>query len=218
MKIICPYHSDTRPSMEVYPDGYGHCFSCGVHIYIGGENVKKIKKYCTNMESELARIQHLPIKRIRGLRFHAEDSGAFYIVWPDKTYYKRRNLSQEVRYLAPRGVKPPIFLYPGNEHLIVIEGEINCMSAKSVYKGPKTLCSPGAATQFTKFLDLYKTYESITLVLDFDAAGVAYGEETKEKILKFGRHCISNYVTCDYNHILVEGGPKALIAELRDVI
>lgn len=29
--VHCPFHSDTTPSMMIYPDGRWHCFSCGKH-------------------------------------------------------------------------------------------------------------------------------------------------------------------------------------------
>src|SRR5580698_6105079 len=131
--IICKYHEDTNPSMTVYEDGWGHCWVCGAHVKIGEPDVKQVKRIPTNVEEELSCIRNLPIKRIRGLDLHQEDSRAYYILWPSRNYYKKRNLEGEPRYLAPKAIKPPIFLYPGNDDIIVIEGEINCMSVKSVY-------------------------------------------------------------------------------------
>lgn len=43
-KAICPFHTDKRPSMKVYADGY-YCFSCGN----GGDAIKFV-----------ARMDHLP--------------------------------------------------------------------------------------------------------------------------------------------------------------
>lgn len=207
--ILCTYHADTRPSMTVYPDGWAHCWVCGAHVHIGEKNVKLHKKDPTDIESELARIRDLPVEWFRGLRLHKSHQGA-YIIWPNVPFFKRRNAQGQVRYTAPTGVKPPIFLYAGNEHLVVIEGELNCMSVKSAYEGPETICSPGAASQFPKFIQLYKTYSSVTLILDKDAAGVAYGQETKETLLKLGKHCNAVYLDRDYNDILVQDGPEAL--------
>lgn len=28
-KALCPFHSDTKPSLHVYPDGHAYCFVCG---------------------------------------------------------------------------------------------------------------------------------------------------------------------------------------------
>lgn len=27
--VVCPFHDDKNPSMRLYPNGRGHCFSCG---------------------------------------------------------------------------------------------------------------------------------------------------------------------------------------------
>ena len=41
-KALCPFHSDHRPSMQVYPnDGGFHCFVCGAH----GSVIDFIKDY-----------------------------------------------------------------------------------------------------------------------------------------------------------------------------
>ena len=29
-KVLCPFHTDTKPSLHIYHDGY-HCFVCGAH-------------------------------------------------------------------------------------------------------------------------------------------------------------------------------------------
>ncbi len=38
-KAICPFHTDHRPSMKVYPDGY-YCFACGS----GGDTIKFVAR------------------------------------------------------------------------------------------------------------------------------------------------------------------------------
>jgi hypothetical protein len=30
-KILCPFHDDHNPSLQIYSDGHFHCFSCGAH-------------------------------------------------------------------------------------------------------------------------------------------------------------------------------------------
>jgi len=30
-KIICPFHNDHNPSLELYSDGHYHCYACGAH-------------------------------------------------------------------------------------------------------------------------------------------------------------------------------------------
>lgn len=74
-----------------------------------------------------------------------------------------------------------------------------------------TICSPGAAGQFPKFIDLYKTFKHVTLILDLDGPGVAYGEETKELLLKAGRRCNTIYLDRDFNDVLVQDGPEAVV-------
>lgn len=215
-KILCPYHLDTNPSLHVYPNGWGICFVCHTRVYIGGANAKQVKIEPTDVKSELSRIQGLPIKRIRGLDLHAENEGSFYIIWSSEEYYKRRNTQGLARYVGPRGIKPPIFLYSGDKnHLVVIEGELNCMSIKKVYDGPETLCSPGAASQFPKFIDLYKQYKHVTLIVDNDGPGVVYGYETKEKLLKLGKRVDLITVDTDYNDTLVKLGIEGLREQFR---
>lgn len=196
---------------------------CGAHVRneeLGVESVKQTKKLPENVKLSLSHIQSLPTKRIRGLQFHCEDSRAFYITWPNTEFYKKRNLQGKSRYTGPRGVKPPIFLYEGSKYkIVVIEGEINCMSVKSVYNGPETICSPGPASQFPKFIDLYKNYKRVILILDKDPTGIAYGEETKNKLLELGKRCDSVYLDTDYNDTLVRLGKKALLEQLeRDIV
>ena len=54
-KALCPFHDDTRPSMQVYPDGF-HCFVCGAH----GDAIDLVQQIrgCTRHEAaqEVARV------------------------------------------------------------------------------------------------------------------------------------------------------------------
>lgn len=187
---------------------------CGARAYIGEDNVKQVKREPEDVEKELVRIQSLPKKTYRSLELPQDDKGA-YIVYPNAKYFKRRNFQGQVRYTGPKGIKSPIFLYPGSfEHLVIIEGELNCISVFEVIKNTKlnyTLCSPGAASQFPKFIDLYKQFKRVTLILDKDASGVAFGKETQDKLFKLGKRADLILVDTDYNDVLQLLGPKALI-------
>ena len=51
VKIICPFHKDTKPSMTIYKNGSFHCFSCGT----GGSDTIDwcgLKKYGVNWKSK----------------------------------------------------------------------------------------------------------------------------------------------------------------------
>lgn len=213
MKILCPYHEDTNPSMEVYDD-YSHCFVCGAHVpnrQVGVKSAKVLKKTPTDIKTEISYIQTLPTRRIRGLDV-PYDSKGFYIVWPSGQFYKRRSFQDEARYLAPTGVKAPLLKYSGKlKTIAVIEGELNAISAYESIKSSKnceyaTIASPGAATEFKRFIGEYLGYDRIILILDSDAAGIVAGLETKEMLLKLNKHASLVLKDTDYNDTLQLSG------------
>lgn len=218
--VLCPYHNDTRPSMRIYGT-WSHCFSCNAHVLTEEldlpEHAKLIpKKEPTDIKTMLRHISCLPTKEIRGFNLHYDQFG-YFIVWPTGNYYKRRNFSSNVRYTAPSGVKPPMFIYPGaSKHLIVVEGEMNVMTLhRAIWSGDYKLVSPGPASNFMRFIKYYSHYERITLILDHDAAGVVFGCQLKEVLLKEGKHV--RLVTCkeDYNQILQDRGEEAVRVEFE---
>lgn len=217
MKILCPAHKDSTPSLEVYSE-YSFCFVCGYRVKnteLGVVNEEYSRKEPEKIEDSIQRIQNLPIKQLRGLEFPYDSSG-FYILWPNKDFYKKRYFSGNQRYSGPKGTRPPLFLYQGSRnHIVAIEGEINAITAKKVCEENITICSPGAATNFTRFVSYLATYKKITLVLDYDAPGVVYGTETKEQLLKLNKHVRINFVTTDYNDLLQSSGINVVREQFR---
>lgn len=218
MKILCPNHKDNTPSLHVYKE-YSHCFVCGFRIKNTGESyVTQIKEEPEEIKSKIRIIQNLPVERVRGLDLHTDEQ-SYYILWPDFHFYKQRNYIGEQRYMGPKGIRPPLFLYPEEtDHIVAIEGELNCISVWYSHTNVQfnhTLCSPGAASNFTKYVDFFLKYKKITLILDHDPAGVAYGSETKERLLKLCKHVNLVTVDTDYNDILQNSGYSVVLNKFR---
>lgn len=200
--------------MRIYSK-YSHCFVCNAHVLTDEldlpEHAKLIpKKDPTNVAAMIKHIKTLPTQMIRGFKLPYDERGA-YIVWPEENYYKRRNFEGRVRYTAPSGVKPPLFVYGGtSKHLVVIEGELNAMSAYRASWSDYKIVSPGPASDFMRHIKYYQYYQKITLILDHDAAGVVFGCQLKEVLLKSGKHC--NLVTLkqDFNETLQKHGEEAV--------
>lgn len=200
--------------MRIYSK-YSHCFVCNAHILTDEldlpEHAKIIpKKEPTNVVAMIKHIKTLPTQIIRGFKLHYDERG-FYVVWPDENYYKRRNFEGRVRYTAPSGVKPPIFACNGfAKHLVVVEGELNCMSAYKASWSDYKLVSPGPASDFMRHIKYYQYYQKITLILDHDAAGIVFGCQLKEVLLKSGKHCNLVTVKQDFNETLTKHGEEVV--------
>lgn len=180
-KILCPFHADTNPSMELYDDGHGYCFVCGKSTKMLGALTAgpASKKEAENIQESIAAIKRLPAKWIRGLWMHYSDDG-YYVIWPNDEYYKMRTYSGKPRYIAPTGHTPPLLWakdnFPvGNDTLIIIEGEINALSLAMVVENCD-IVSPGASTNFhSKEADLLKVasgYDNVVVWTDYDSAGI----------------------------------------------
>lgn len=180
-KINCPFHFENTDSCEIFEDGY-YCFGCGAHgplsklpKYI--EIPKAEKKYTKSdieLSWEINAILKLPKKQIRGLDLHY-DADYYYVMWPDFSYYKKRAFKETAaKYLCPKGAKKPLFECTGSwRDLMIVEGEINAMSADLVRPDFK-IVSPGGVSEFTKqnYIDFYIQYEHIYIVFDRDLPGV----------------------------------------------
>jgi len=207
MKTICPNHNDSTPSLHHYSDG-AYCFVCGYSTKTQyPKNIGQIKS-TSEFKKELEYIDSLPKKTIRGLDFRTDDEG-FYVLWPDRSYYKKRLFSGPVRYLAPKGVRQSLFIYAdgAKDILAVVEGEINAMSLeKSIARPGLDIASPGSANNLGKFLPAYLQYNKIYVIVDNDAAGLAYGLDLKFKLLKQQKNTELVAVDKDYNDVLMESG------------
>lgn len=223
MKILCKFHDDNTPSMHVYGE-WAYCFVCRAQCPSNEldlpEHVKIVpKKDPTNIVSMVKYIESLPKKDIRGFQLHVDELG-YYIVWPEKNYYKRRNFTGNARYTAPSGVKPPLFVYGGtSKHLVIVEGEMNVMSAYRATWGDYKLVSPGPASDMLRHIKYYSYYNRITIVVDYDAAGIVFGCQLKEHLLKMGKHAKLVAVRQDYNQILQDRGEEAVREQFeRDML
>lgn len=208
--INCIFHDDRTASMKIYgPVAY--CFVCCIQVPTSSLNMRGLVKETprqepTNIPERIKYIKNLPKKHIRGFDLHSDDSG-FYIIWPGENYYKKRTNGSVSRYIGPAGVRAPLLAFPGlKDHLIVVEGELNAMSLYNAVYGDYTVVSPGSASEFMRHIPLYKGYKKVTLVLDYDAAGIVHGSQTKEVLLKSEIDVRLVLMEIDFNDIFTKQG------------
>lgn len=208
--------------MVIY-DTYAHCFGCQAHLPIdqvlSGEEIQVYKKEPENVADSIAYIESLPLTQTRGLLLH-KDKDYLYIVWPDREFYKRRRLDSKVepKYIGPRGVKPPLLkLESSKEKLIIIEGELNLLTAQLTdLHRLFTLVSPGSASQLSKFIDYYLQYKDIYIIVDKDTAGVVHGLELKKTLLKHKKSPKLIPLDKDLNQILQDEGLNGVKRKLKE--
>ena len=217
MKILCQWHDDSTPSMEVYSD-WAYCFVCGTSVrteslHLPADQIQSARKPA-DLEANLAYIQQLPKKAIRGLNLPYDSSG-YYIVWPDGKFYVKRTWTGEARYISPRGIPRPLFTSgKKNDTIVIVEGELNAASLKeSIGEVGVDVVSPGSAPNLSKFLDRYLAYKTIIIISDRDAVGVVYGLDLKEKLTKANKKVIYHAVKKDFNEILQTQGKEAVQEE-----
>ena len=136
--INCILHDDAHASMRVYGD-FAYCFVCCVSIPVSELNLPArvdTKREITNIKEELEYIEALPTETIRGLQMHCDHAG-YYIIWPNKPFYKKRMYSGKNRYIGPSGHKVPLYICHGDSrHLVVVEGELNAASIDKLVWDP----------------------------------------------------------------------------------
>lgn len=214
--MLCPYHADSNPSMEVYADGSRHCFVCWAHDgpEAGAVGETRAVKDPENIQASIAYIQSLPKKTIRGLELHSNDKG-YFILWPENDFYKFRAFEGDVRYRAPRGHKQPVFYqHPGSKTLVLIEGELNAASVSHI--GCDS-ASPGSAGNFISLsqdlIALAKMYDRCLIWADNDPAGI--------KAVWAVAPYLDNYkqITTDFDaNDLLQESPERLINFLGEVL
>lgn len=217
MKILCPYHDDTEPSMHLYAS-HAHCFVCWAHVPIdkldlGKLGLKKLPQVKEDLDSKLSYIKNLPTKTIRGLELPYDDVG-YYILWPQQRYYKCRKWNDTGgRYLSPKGITKPLYVIAGDnrDKLLIIEGELNAASLANITKRV-SICSPGSAGEMLKYINFYLRFKSIHVIVDHDPAGVVYGLELKQALLARNKPTKLHTLTTDFNELLQHGKEK----EIRD--
>ncbi len=223
-KVLCPVHEDHEPSMHIYGEN-AYCFVCKASIPSAELNIPENKHIPrpepTNVPDRIKYIQGLPTKMIRGLQLPYDNSG-YYVVWPNIQYYKRRNFEGKVRYIGPSGVKAPLFVCPGTaSHLIICEGEINAMSLYDCVNMDERefkIVSPGSASEMMRHIKYYLGYSKITIIADYDAAGICFGYQLKDLLLKNRKSVILALMKEDFNRILQDEGPDAVRAKFEEAI
>ncbi len=214
-KVSCLNHEDRTPSLAVYADGSGYCFSCNTRFNDVFDKVPIVVKPVEDIKSSIERIESLPTQEIRGLNLHFDNTG-YYVVWPNKQYYKCRQWLATPKYKNPQGITQPWFniLQPGNRQAIIIEGEINALSVASLGL-PIDIYCPGSAGQFklnkadialTKLAD----YDTLILIADKDTAGISAILKLKKEIIEYNPGVVLRLMSPDYNDILQQYGKEGL--------
>lgn len=211
-KIMCMFHEDSNPSMEVYEnetETVGFCFVCNKRTILEGER-KGAKKRPTDVPSVLEYISTLPVRTIRGFSHHYDDLG-YYIIWPSRDFYKRRNFHDDPRYTAPRGIKSPIYRFTGtSKRILIVEGELNARSLYESIKTKDTIVSPGSAANLSTCEKICQDYQEVVIAVDHDPAGIVYGVTLKNRLLKLGKRVTLITCSVDYNETYCTEGPEAV--------
>lgn len=215
MKISCvnPDHDDKEPSMEVYEDR-AYCFSCGYSVpseeVVDALDLKKLRREKTDIQAVLNYVEELPLRPVRGLVLPFDGRG-YFIVWPDNSFYKKRMLEGNNRYIGPSGHKPPLYVFERSKtDLVIVEGELNALSLAKSKVTTATIASPGSAVELNKHLNKYLTYQNIVIIVDKDAAGVSNGLELKNTLMSNKKKV--SLVACekDINQILQDSGHEGV--------
>lgn len=203
----------------MYADGSGYCFSCNTRFSGIGKRQDVVIKPSEDIQQSIARIEALPTQEIRGLVLPYDNTG-YYIVWPDKNYYKCRVWLGNPKYKNPAGVTQPWLnlLAKDNKIAVIIEGELNALSVATLNL-PIDIYCPGSANSFklaksdislTKLVD----YDTILLVADKDTAGVSAILNLKKEIIQYNPGVVLKLVSPDYNQILQTYGKTGIKEDL----
>lgn len=228
-KINCPFHTDKTASLALYED-HAHCYGCGWHGPLSALPEDKVKKDYAgtfgaifpksreNMPQTMDRIAALPRKVIRGLEL-PYDSKGYYIVYPDVSYYVRRNWDGDAasKYHNPAGhPKQLLKLGSAGAELVVVEGQLNALSAA----GLGHIVSPGSAQDLLseKLFNYCLQFSRIAVIVDKDPAGVIAGLKLKDKLITAGKRCIIYPMPRDLNDILVQDGKEAVEEEVKRAV
>ncbi len=226
MKILCPFHNDTEPSMHVYGE-WAYCFVCQANVKASELNLPpsareiRAKKNPVNIKERITYIKSLETKTIRGLELPYDDTG-FYIVWSDESYYVKRTWTGKSRYVSPSGVVRPLFKFykrvtVANELLVIVEGELNAMSLRQSITDDVDIVSPGSANNFVKYIKEYESYKNVLIIFDLDAPGVVFGVDLKNRLLT-GRKVSVHPMERDLNVILETEGKEAVQEEYKKAV
>jgi DNA primase len=219
MKIICRWHKDTTPSMNVYKD-HGFCFVCGKYAFpdeLRGVDFAEAEREVEpeDRDATFAYINRLPKIQLRGLEFPADEHG-YYVCWPDRSYYKKRLNGGKARYIGAAGHQKPVFWANkvGSRALVIIEGEINALSVAKACPELDVM-SPGGAGDFSAkrakhYLRNVSHYDIILVVVDNDKAGALACIELMGALSGYGKQARHHLMEPDANEVLVEQGKDKL--------
>jgi hypothetical protein len=220
-RIHCPYHKERTPSCVLYVDHYV-CYGCGARgalSDLGEAPAEVAAPEPENLARSLAHIEALPLREVRGLLLPS-DERSYYIVWPERNYYKRRFLtSHGSKYVGAAGHKKPWFwVRREGAACVVIEGEINALSIAEACPD-LAVVSPGGAGDFSsktakRELQSLVHFSTILIIADADAPGAKavidlYGELAGRVPTK------TLLMPTDANEVLQHSGKEALRQEIE---
>lgn len=232
-KVLCPFHSDNTPSMEVYPDGYGFCFVCRTRAPL--EEVERLSGSVVSieprsiakedLEASLKYIRGLPKVSLRGLEFHA-DGNSYYVTKEGWPYYNRRMFDVEGskgKYKCPSGHPKPLLraheaLGGETSPILIVEGEINALSIASIGVPATVVCPGGSGDFFSRAglanIPYYLNFSRQVLICDEDAAGAMAAIELSSKLKQQSKDVQILLMRRDANEVLCVDGKEALRKEI----
>ena len=222
---MCPFHVESTPSCAIYEKGNYYSFCCGksglvkdlpLDLQISVNKTRQ--KFTIDINKEINRIESLPVKEHRGLEFHM-DALYYYVVWPNKEYFKKRSIIGKTdKYRCATGLSKQIFELPGSyRNLLVVEGEINALSAYKARPDMK-IVSPGSATDFMRYIDLYDDYNFIYIAFDNDAAGGYNASKLRDALMARKKFVFLHPMKKDFNDLLTQGGVDEVRREIDTLL
>lgn len=228
-KINCPSpeHQDSTPSCGVYDDGSAYCFGCSTYFAkVEGFSPSKQVREVENIEERIKYIENLPTVTFRGLEFPHDDRG-YYILWPDRNYYKLRlwtSSDSDLRYVSPIGHSAPMFLLKQKERartITLVEGEINALSLSLAYPTSTIVGLPGANTFFDRAMnarsDYFRHYSKIVVFVDEDPAGFTGAMRFKDLVKPLVPDISIGMLSTDFNDLLMKGGINAIQKQVENL-
>lgn len=222
---MCLWHKEDTASLAIF-ETYYKCFGCmktGPLSDLEAEDLPKITlsnkkvRYTEDIHKELSRIRSLPLKKVRGLDLHCDDT-YYYILWHDADYYKKRHITdKKSKYRCPSGYQKPLFVTPGSyPDLLIVEGEINALTVYLMRPDLKII-SPGGCNDFLRYKYYYLEYRNIFLAHDADQAGTLGALKFRDEMKALGKRVHLVPLSKDYNDILTMDGEIALRREIEKI-
>lgn len=221
IKCLNPAHEEDTPSLAVYDDGSGYCFGCQSYFRRVSQpkTVSSVEK--EDIAAKIGVISSLPVVNFRGCSFPHDREG-YYIVWPDKSYYKLRYWAPKgPKYKSPKGHQKPWFWasHKGSRTLALVEGEINAISLSRAVSFD--VVSPGSIGDFINgamkdSLHMFRSYDTIYVCVDKDV-GVTNALKFKELVKPFCQDVAIVLLTEDFNEMLVRDGEEKFSKKVRDL-